>query len=1088
MKKSLLILVTIAFLTVSSFAQVAINTNGADPDASAILDLSSNNKGLLIPRMTTSNRTTNITPVAGLMVYDTDTESFWYYDGTQSAWTEIKAGSALDINSLADGSSDGTSVFLGDSSGYADNGSNNNVALGIKALKSNIAGKSNVAIGNASLAYSYHNSDLVAIGDSALYNNGHIGNWSVSAIRNTAIGSKSLFSNTDGSYNTANGYMSLYSSTNGSYNVAVGNNSLYSNTNGDRNIAVGNNSLYSNTVGSYNTAIGMNSLEHHKTGNYNTANGYEALYSDTIGENNTAMGYSSLYHNLNGGYNTALGQSSLFSNTSGYYNTSIGASSMKNNTTAYFNTAIGYMSLYRDTTGERNSAIGAYALYNDRSGRLNTANGYKSLYNNTTANSNVAMGSYSLYLNTDRSNLVAIGDSTLFNNGIGATETYHATANIAVGSKTLFSNTTGYGNVGVGTESLYYNTTGTKNTAVGYQAGWGHSGYGRLSSGCVYLGYQAGKRNSFSNKLFIDNSDTGYPLIGGDFDVNRVDINGTIKITGGSPSSGKVLTTDDYGNASWQDTETMWETAVISNDIHNANSGNVGIGTSSPQTQLHVVFVTPVNNLSPALTVQTDGGNSVGEIRVINSAGSMFNFGATQGANPVFEIAYTSNISNGNGLFRLSSTGDLGLGIETPTTKLDINGQIKIHGGAPGSGKVLTSDADGLATWETKTYGATNLNGLTDAITDGSSIFVGDQVGVNDDGTNFNTVLGDEAFKTNTSGQHNTAFGYKTLENSNGGSNSAFGINSLRYNTSGNYNTAVGMAAISYNETGDNNTAIGYNAGFGSSGNSYSGCVFLGYEAGKNNSDNNKLFIANSDDTTPLIGGDFSTDELYFNTSKVGIGTDSPNEILEVTGGTPGNTSRMIVSDGNGSSRKVILFVSPSTSADYARIDAYDYGATTGKMLRINTVGDGEVIFGGNVIPESHKSKNLGSSTKAWDNVYGDDFVNMGAAAFSDINVTKQLLSFPPQEKKTGAFDEFTDKGLKELDPASLPKELTEDNALLIDEMTTYNYKANYEQQVQIEEQNQQIEEQNQQIERLNTENSELKSRLDRLEKLINQR
>ena len=105
----------------------------------------------------------------------------------------------------------------------------------------------------------------------------------------------------------------------------------------------------------------------------------------------------------------------------------------------------------------------------------------------------------------------------------------------------------------------------------------------------------------------------------------------------------------------------------------------------------------------------------------------------------------------------------------------------------------------------------------------------------------------------------------------------------------------------------------------------------------------------------------------------------------------------------------------------------------------------------------------------------------MGAAAFSDINVTKQLLSYPPQEKKSGAFDEFTDKGLKELDPASLPDVLSEDNALLIDEMTTYNYKANYEQQVQIEKQKIQIE-------KLNTENAELKARLDKLEELINKR
>ncbi len=97
--------------------------------------------------------------------------------------------------------------------------------------------------------------------------------------------------------------------------------------------------------------------------------------------------------------------------------------------------------------------------------------------------------------------------------------------------------------------------------------------------------------------------------------------------------------------------------------------------------------------------------------------------------------------------------------------------------------------------------------------------------------------------------------------------------------------------------------------------------------------------------------------------------------------------------------------------------------------------------------------------------------INIGSAAFANINVTKQLISFPLMEKKAGAFDEFTDKGLKELDPASLPQELTENNVLLIDEMTTYNYKANYEQQ--------------QQIETLKKENAELKARLDKLEKLM---
>ncbi|MEL6971399.1 MAG: hypothetical protein AAFZ63_25495 [Bacteroidota bacterium] len=57
------------------------------PDSSAILDISSTEKGVLIPRMTTIERDAIVEPADALLVYDTDQGSFWYYENNR--WNEI---------------------------------------------------------------------------------------------------------------------------------------------------------------------------------------------------------------------------------------------------------------------------------------------------------------------------------------------------------------------------------------------------------------------------------------------------------------------------------------------------------------------------------------------------------------------------------------------------------------------------------------------------------------------------------------------------------------------------------------------------------------------------------------------------------------------------------------------------------------------------------------------------------------------------------------------------------------------------------------------------------------------------------------
>ena len=57
------------------------------PNASAQLDITSTSKGLLIPRLTSSQRTAIASPATGLLVYETTSSSFWYYNG--SAWNQL---------------------------------------------------------------------------------------------------------------------------------------------------------------------------------------------------------------------------------------------------------------------------------------------------------------------------------------------------------------------------------------------------------------------------------------------------------------------------------------------------------------------------------------------------------------------------------------------------------------------------------------------------------------------------------------------------------------------------------------------------------------------------------------------------------------------------------------------------------------------------------------------------------------------------------------------------------------------------------------------------------------------------------------
>jgi hypothetical protein len=63
---------------------VGINSTGAAPNASAMLDVSSTSSGFLMPTMTDVQKNAIGAPATGLLIYQTNTQpGFWYFDGTQ---------------------------------------------------------------------------------------------------------------------------------------------------------------------------------------------------------------------------------------------------------------------------------------------------------------------------------------------------------------------------------------------------------------------------------------------------------------------------------------------------------------------------------------------------------------------------------------------------------------------------------------------------------------------------------------------------------------------------------------------------------------------------------------------------------------------------------------------------------------------------------------------------------------------------------------------------------------------------------------------------------------------------------------------
>ena len=141
--------------------------------------------------------------------------------------------------------------------------------------------------------------------------------------------------------------------------------------------------------------------------------------------------------------------------------------------------------------------------------------------------------------------------------------------------------------------------------------------------------------------------------------------------------------------------------------------------------------------------------------------------------------------------------------------------------------------------------------------------FFGLNAGYSNSDGDYNTFMGLNAGYSNTEGDYNTFLGYYAgYSNTEGDYNTFIGNGTGVFNTTGNRNTFIGNGTGIFNTTGYRNTFIGNGAGYSETG-------------------SNKLYIENSDSSSPLIYGEFDNDlvtingELFVTDSNINVDTAS---------------------------------------------------------------------------------------------------------------------------------------------------------------------------------------------------------------------
>lgn len=428
--------------TVQAQNNVGIGT--LTPDASALLHLESNDKGLLIPRMTTVLRNNIDTPANGLLIYNTSEQQLNYYDASSATWVSLSPNNGGGGNASPWLINASNEIYnLADATSVGTDSPNPSAAFQVDADEKGMLlprlsnlGKANIVnpadgliiynISNGFMEYydAYQeewyrlarfdditsSSIWIEENDDAVFSGGDVMIDGDAAYK---IGGTNVLSN----YNSNTALGSL-AGTNSDTSVIgalyIGNAAGFQNE-GSFNTFIGNSSGSSNGSGAENTFVGFASGSLNSSGTRNVMLGYQAGYS-SLSSDNVIIGHNAAYNNEFGAFNTIIGSSAGMLNNNGSSNVFIGYESGMQNYDGFNNVFVGYQTGENNTSGRYNTMLGHQAGTGLSTGESNTYIGYQAGPHPTGGNSNqqnaTAIGYQAIANCNDCLVLGSIGEST----------------------------------------------------------------------------------------------------------------------------------------------------------------------------------------------------------------------------------------------------------------------------------------------------------------------------------------------------------------------------------------------------------------------------------------------------------------------------------------------------------------------------------------------------------------------------------------------------------------------------------------------------------------------------------------------------